>query len=343
MSRRSQRFRSGAALLSTLMVSALTISCGNESASVSHPRPTSVRNEVTSSQAQSTIAAYDDENNRVNRDLDLDGVAGIETAPLRTSSEAWMKVSRQLKSKVPAIRSTRPTFITPTVTSGQRWFLAICQRVRGGVPSPQPTFSIFVENANHSSFLAAYSLTPVTHEEMPSFAQGADGHALAVTAGAGLAIAPSVLNRVITDHYAKHRKGEDGLAFSESLDNQLGAGFRLGVEGLGKQGVQLSRTLDEKSRFPRYAVRTSDGGALVFSSAIVKDSLRSTTGSGVVKLRRGGNDAALLGRPEGASSHAFHIERLQLFMTYVPSAKSGKKAKLLAFSETAISVTPEQS
>ncbi|AWW43506.1 hypothetical protein DN051_44030 (plasmid) [Streptomyces cadmiisoli] len=87
-----------------------------------------------------------------------------------------------------------------------------------------------------------------------------------------------------------------------------------------------------------FALRTADGGVLAFTSVVVTDHLQAKTAKFRASLRAGSNDAALLGKPAGATGKSFSIDRLQMFMTHIPTKTSGTKAKVLAYSETAVSV-----
>ncbi|MFI8007615.1 hypothetical protein [Streptomyces sp. NPDC086010] len=329
-----RRARSAHAYVAALCV--LSAACGT---ATERPLTPAMSHAGVLSQAKAlaVVQAYDRENNRVNGSLDISGIAGIETDPLRASSVAWMTVSKRLRTPIPAIRSTEPKFAIPKETANGQWFLTICQRVKGGVPSPQPSYVVYAKPVGTGTFRAAYSLTPTEYEKIPDLAYDSSGAALATSSPRDLAVAPADLGRAITDHYVKHLSGKDALAFSKPLDEQLGAGYNLGVSALAKRDVVLKREVDS-SPSPWFALRAKNGGALVFSTARVTDTLKSRKPGGRASLRAGSNDAALLGKPEGATAPRFTIRRLEMFMSFVPPANSGGKVKVLAFSETATSV-----
>lgn len=334
---RFKAVRNRAVSLSAPVIAGLLLTgCGTGTAGVSGAA-SATPGGTTSSQALAAVHAYDRGNNTVNKSFDVKGLDHLETVPLRTSSQAYMKIDQELRAPVPPINNSNPKFVIPAQSGYPRWFLSISQRIRGGVPSPQPTYTVFVQKDTSAPFLAAYELTPTDDEPLPKLARGPEGAPSAVTSGNGLAIPLGDLDEEITDHYVKGLAGQDDFAPSETLDNQLGAGYTLGVKALQKEGVSLRRSVDHDIP-QRYALRTSEAGALVFSAVVVRDQLTSASPGHLAKLRSGSNDAALLGKPEGATAKQFTIERLEMFMTYVPTTASHAKVKVMAYSETGISI-----
>lgn len=292
---------------------------------------------LTTSQAAAVVQAYEKQNNAVNAAADSKGLPDIEQAPLLTADQALMTVSTNLAQKVPTITDTATQYVVPALTGYPRWFLAISERVIGGVPSSQPTYNIFVQDSPSAPFRAAYAQTPVDQENVGPFALNAAGAATPVDSGTGLLLTPTDLGRAITTHYVQGLRGKDAFSYSAPLDADLGTGYDEGVQVLKSRGVALSRALQEE--IPQsYVLRTADGGALAFTADVVTDHLVATTAKANASLSPGSNDAALAGKPQGVSAKAITVERLEMFMTYIPTKASGMQAKVLAYSETGVSV-----
>ncbi|MER6084749.1 hypothetical protein [Streptomyces sp. NPDC001833] len=328
--------RGRTALVSAVTAAMLLAGCGSQKAPATLQKQ-GRSSDITPAQAQQAAQAYEKGNNRINAAMDAAGISQLETQPLSTSSQAWMKISKVLAQKVPPISSANDTFAIPAQTGYPRWFLDISQRSRGGVPYPQPTYSVYVQDSASTPFRVAYALTPTDQETLPAFQRDTKGSALAVTSDAGLAVRFDDLGRDITDHYLKHLFGKDAFTTSDALDGQLATGYDLGQVALKKRGILLARTLTQSPR-PTYALRTSDGGALVFNAVQVTDTLTSADGHTMASLRAGSYEAALLGQPKGARAKKFTIRRLEMFMTYVPLQSSGRKAKVMTYSEAVLSV-----
>ena len=319
-----------------VLAALLLAGCGSGNGTVG-AAPSPAAPSVTAAQAAAVVQAYQRKNNKVNADADSAGLAAIETSPLRTADQALMTISTNLKQSAQPITYTDPQFVSPAQTGFPRWFLSISLRVIGGVPAPQPTYDVYVQDAPSAPFLAAFALTPVDQENVGPFALNAAGAATPVTSSTGLLLAPSDLGRAITAHYLQGLRGKDAFSYSAVLDDDLGTGFVTAVRLLNSEGVRLTRILNSVD--PRsFVLRTADGGALAFTADVVTDYLTTTTPNAQVSLGAGSNDAALAGKPQGLAAKSLTIERLEMFMTYIPTTASGMQAKVLAYSETAVSV-----
>jgi hypothetical protein len=321
----------GAIFLSVALLSG----CGTPS-SVTSSDTASPALVVTQQQAADIVHSYDSRNNKVNAALDAAGIPAIETLPLSTASEAWLRITQQLHQTVPVITSSNLTFyLPPSETSYPHWFLVTSTRVRGGVPDSQPTYTIYQQQAPSAPWLAAYSMKPTG--QVPAIARSGDGGASAITTGPSLPASAQQLSNAILAHYTDNLAGKDQFAHTEALDGQLSAGYLLGKQVLGQRGTSLSRTLDSVA--PEvFALRTADGGALIFTSNVVMDTLEPASPTGTVSLSAGSNDAAQLGQPGGATAKKFSISRLETFLTYVPRNASSQKTEVLAYTEVSTSV-----
>jgi hypothetical protein len=332
--------RHARATVGGLLTGLLLAGCGSASsiATSASGVHTAAAPSLTTAQAAAVVQAYEKQNNAVNAAADSKGLPNIEQGPLLTADQALMTISTNLKQNVPTITDTDTQYVIPAVTGYPRWFLAISERVIGGVPSSEPTYNIFVQDSPSAAFRAAYAQTPVDQESVGPFALDSAGAATPVDSGAGLLLTPSDLGRAITAHYVQGLRGKDAFSYSVPLDADLGTGYVEGVQVLKSRGVALSRTLQEE--IPQsYVLRTADGGALAFTADVVTDELVSTGSKATASLGAGTNDAALAGKPQqGVTAKTITVDRLEMFMTYIPTKASGIQAKVLAYSETGVSV-----
>lgn len=293
---------------------------------------------VSTAEAADVLTAYDIGNNRVNSATDPAGLATIETNPLRTASEAELKVKKLLKQPIPLITSTDPRFMIPAASGGDglRWFVSTSTRLRGDVVTKSQTYTVFLQKDKASPWLAAYSLTPSDEMSVPAVAGNGASAATAVTDFDDLALPPGKLARRIFTHYSKEIAGKDAFGKSAVLDDQLGNGYKVALQVLRARGSRLVRTLSA-NKSSALALRTTDGGVLLFSTSTVIDVLEPLQ-RGRVSLSAGSNEAALAGEPAGASAHKFTITRQQNFLTYIPTKASHEPVTVLAYTDFPISV-----
>lgn len=294
---------------------------------------------MSTSDAADVLTAYDIGNNRVNSVADTAGLAKIESAPIRVVSEVELRVSKVLNQAIPFIASTDDRFVIPSGGDGPRWFVATSTRLRGGVPATNQTYTVFQQQDKTAPWLAAYSLTLPDGASAPAVALNGASAATAVTDFGNLAVQPGELAQRIFAHYSQDLAGKDGFGKSAALDDQLGNGYKVAQQVLRNKGSQLVRTPQSDAPQP-FALRTADGGVLVFSTSTVVDVLKPLGGSwGTVSLSAGSNEAALLGKADGATGSRFTITRQQNFLTYVPTKASGKQVTVLAYTDFPISVS----
>jgi hypothetical protein len=291
---------------------------------------------LTIQQAADVQAAYDKGNNEINQAYDAGAVPRIETLPLQTTSQAWLKIRQQQKQQIPPTNYSGGTFFVPPAGGFPRWFISAATRVRGGVPSARPVYTVFTQQADGLPWLAAYTMAPA--DTVPAVRTNAAGAAAILTDATGLAVNPATLSAAIFAHSTAATPVDgDGLARTPALDDQLTAGYRVGVETVGARGWVLTRTLDPTT-YPSYLLRTTDGGALAFTADVVVDTTKASGAKGTVTLDAGSNEAALAGRPAGFTARQLVIQRLQTFLTYIPPKGSGQKIRVLAYNDTPVNV-----
>ncbi|HEY6796492.1 MAG TPA: hypothetical protein VI248_17590 [Kineosporiaceae bacterium] len=322
---------SSAVLLCLLAVAA----CGSPAPAAGAPAAPAPL--MSSTEARDILTAYDGANNQVNAAADLDGLPRIETTPLARASSAEMQVRKLLKQPPPLLASTDPRFAIPFAAAGQPWFVATSTRLRGDVVATNQSYLVFSRRDQNSPWLAAYSLTLPTGVQAPAFALNGSSAATAVTDFGDLRIRPGELAERNFNHYVKNLAGKDGFGRSVALDGQLAKGYQAASEILRDRGTRFTRTPGGKVT-QVFALRTDDGGALVFSAGTVVDVLSPLRQPGTVSLSRGSNEAALAGNASGMTAAKLTITRQQSFLTHIPSRASGNPVNLLAYTDFPISI-----
>ncbi|MFH9354710.1 hypothetical protein [Kitasatospora sp. NPDC017646] len=336
MNHRRRRLRLQATAATVLLVLGGTAGCGSVRGGATGAQASAPEAVVSQAGATAAVGRYDEENNRVNGALDSTGLPGIETEPLLSADVAWMRISKELNQSVAPISDQGITIHATAGSAYPRWFLAVSSRAQGGKPFPGPTYRVFVQAGPGAPYLAAYSLT--ASGPVPKIAVDGAGTATAVTSPDGLLITPGSLATEILAHYQQNLVGKDRFSSSAPLDDNLSNGFAAGTKALSGRGTTLSRVLTRT--FPEtYALRTEDGGVLVFTADVVTDTLTPVQADGTVSLGPRSSDAAQLGKPGGATANRFTISRLQTFLTYVPTAASGSKAQVIGYNEVPTAVS----
>jgi len=318
----------GAVLLLT------TAACGTAAGAAQTGPPPA----LTAEQAAGVQAAYDKGNNENNKAHDVSGLSRIEASPLLTLSQAAMKIDQAREQPpIPPIFHDGATFLIPAAGRYPRWFVSVATSIRGGVPSARPSYTVFTQRAEGAPWKAAYDVAPL--DTVPAVRTNPAGAAAVVTDPATLVLKPAALDEAIFTHYTD-RTQTDKFGRTAALDDRLGAGYDTGVETLAGRGSTLTRTLEESAQ-PSYVLATTDGGALAFTASIVTDTLTPADGNGTVELQADTNEAALAGEPDGLTARQISIRRLQTFLTYIPTWVSGKKIRVLAYTDMPIKVSTD--
>ncbi|MDI1459144.1 hypothetical protein NHG22_35855 [Streptomyces sp. ATE26] len=153
---------------------------------------------------------------------------------------------------------TDAKFTIPKKAGWPRWFVADAKANKGG---DARWLLVFTRDALTGPWQVAY-LTLVAPGDVPQFKKDADGWAEAVPAGAeGLTVPPAELSK----DYASHLKS-GGNTFA---DGPYTSALRANRKKLAKRPGLVRQFIDEPLTGGDYAplaLRTADGGALVFFS-----------------------------------------------------------------------------
>src|SRR5262245_36195641 len=243
-----RHFRNGAVLVLAVVGYATAAGCGTEARGASAakaPPPT-----ITVQQAAAVQSAYDKTNNDVNKAYDTGGIPRIEAPPMQLASVAWLKIKQQLKQPIPPITNDGGTFLVPAAGGYPRWFVSAAIRVRGGVPSARPVYTVFSQQADGAPWLAAYSVAPA--DTVPAVRTNPAGAATVLTDASGLVVDPATLGAAIFAHATTPTPPSgDMFARTTALDDQLTAGYRVGTQMVGARGWRFTRTINATT-YPTY-------------------------------------------------------------------------------------------
>jgi len=299
-----------------------------------------IRTPVSTAQAAQLVYAYSAANNRVNTSYSASMDQAIEESPASTASTAGLKIDKTQGKAIPSTQYFGGAFAVPRVTGYPRLVLAITHMRSNGTILPYDIYLLFVQDGPGARWRVAYYPYVTGQIAVPAVAAAADDSTPAVVSSTGLTADPAALSAAI---YA-HATGQDPamsrvqLASTPELDDQLTAGFTSGVHAYNSQGVNVYRTL-LPTTFPIYLVRTRDGGALAFTADEVRDLLVPKHSGGNVSLPAHSGEAALAGQPDGATGSRYSIERLQMFMSYIPPQNNPRNGvEVLSYTDYPISV-----
>lgn len=296
-----------------------------------YPRPT-----VGVAEATRIVAAYDTANNALNAGYDDAGVLSIEVSPAATMTAARLQQARALGQPLMPVVHRVQQVVSPGGQGYPRWFLALTPLVRGTTVTPRPKYLVFTQETVSAPWRVAYYPYPADGK-VPAPAVGPDGGAPPVTSVAGLKADPSVLTRAIYEHYTLGRDSIMPLVPTTALERELTAGYTVGQQQMQAKGMTFSRAL-LPTVYPSYLVRTADGGVLAFTANAVRDVIAPAKLGGKAVLEAGSPESALLGRTAGATAAEFTVDRLQMFLTYVPPRTAVAGVQVIGYDDTPISV-----
>ncbi|OKI05448.1 hypothetical protein A6A06_10340 [Streptomyces sp. CB02923] len=216
---------------------------------------------VSKDEAAKAVQQFVDGFNASNSKLDPKVNPSYETESLLTVDQALTKaahaVSPQGNPAFPPLKLSDPHFTVPKQAGWPKVFLADAVSNRNNAR----WFLVFTRDSVGAKWKASY-LSSLTGDEVPQFKTDQDGFAEAVPADAedsGLKVAPGKLGEA----YASYLNTGAGDAFAQGPHTDRWRALR------AKQGRQPGVRIqyeDQASPFAPVALRTKDGGALVFFS-----------------------------------------------------------------------------
>ncbi|MEU4347042.1 hypothetical protein [Streptomyces sp. NPDC023838] len=239
--------------------------------SASADKPRELPPALTKQQALDAIDRYSQVNNKANTDNDRDLLDTVEDGPMYAMSVSEYKESEGLtpserKAYTPWAYDTQNTQLyIPRIANGQpRWFAAALSATPGKAPS---RLAVFAEQPQHKRW-EMVSVADMYGPDLPTVALDADGYATAVAANSNkdLAVGADRLREGVLDNFATGGQNSGKKIFTESKASSLQ--IKVHDETVTQYGSQGTSTFaSATNRYgDAYALKTTDGGALVFFS-----------------------------------------------------------------------------
>lgn len=223
---------------------------------------------VSDEEGSTIIADYIKRNNAANRARSEKLLAGYEGGSSFAIDKAAYTSSRLLTKQADHTYKpfgyTKPTYYAPPA-GGAAWFLTTAHWQRGKETDKDVTYLLFAREA--AGWRQVYS--PDSYEDrtaagLPSVKTDGAGAAAAVAQadGNGLLMSPADFAR----RYAAHLSGK-GTAADKTLfaADQISTGAASNRAKMDRY-AKLTEVVRPATRYPSYALRTADGGALAFTT-----------------------------------------------------------------------------
>ncbi|WP_069811691.1 hypothetical protein [Streptomyces sp. TP-A0874] len=219
---------------------------------------------TSEAEAARVLKKFNDGYNEANRELDSGVSSRYSTGALDTISQADIKAARAEhpdgRPNYSDLKLSDARYVIPKQAGWPKFFVADTKSNRDG----NRWLFVFVRNGADAPWKASY-LSILSQEKVPEFATDKDGWAepVANDSAAGLRIAPGKLSKAYTDFL---QTGEGDL-FEEG---RATTGQREDRDKYRKTPKYWTQYADQPANPPRYApvaLRTEDGGALVFFAA----------------------------------------------------------------------------
>ncbi|MEV5506882.1 hypothetical protein [Streptomyces orinoci] len=278
---------------------------------------------LTRAEAPKVLREFTAGYTRAYRTLDPAEVDRVETGALAEIGKADLTAQRALTPKgnpgYPALVLDDARFTVPQMAGWPKFFLADTRSNRDG----NRWLVVFARSGPKEPWKAAY-LSLMPRERVPSFTLDKDGYALPVPekpgAGSGLALDPSA----VSGAYTAYLGSGTGEVFAPSgATTQLRAD-RAKFARTPSFWTEYLDTPDGAPGFPPFALRTKDGGALVFFTAHHRE--KRTMAKGLRPAVTDQRTKALLG---GDLRTAVTYTRVSESAVTVPAKRAGGRVTFL--------------
>ncbi|MGN9847111.1 hypothetical protein ACTMTI_54415 [Nonomuraea sp. H19] len=220
---------------------------------------------MSAQETASVVEDYVKRNNAANEVMSDKLLAAYEGGSSLVIDKASYASSRKLggDDDYQPFSYTRPTFHVPA--SRQQWFLTTAYWKRESETAEEPTYLLFARNGD--GWRQMYSPDPFkgnTSKELPQILKDASGTATEVgqADAAGLLMSPAAFAK----GYAAHLAGKDTAAEkSRYAADKLTTGAASNRVKMD-QYARLAESVRPAAAYPSYALRTTDGGALAFTT-----------------------------------------------------------------------------
>lgn len=270
---------------------------------------------VSKSEAQKALDEFTELNNKANKSFDADVNASIETGVLGTIDQAGLKASKKLQpggnSGYTPLELTDTRFLIPKQAGWPKFFVSDSKSNRKG--GDRWVFA-FQRNNSKEKWKASY-VSEVPPEQMPDFATDKDGYAEAVPrGGGGLAVAPGDLSKA----YVRYLSTGEGH-FAPGPETSQWREEREAMKSKPGVSTQFADMAAAPPHFTPFALRTKDGGAMVFFAS--QHHTKQTVASGYTPRVNEVVEAMMEGEPKQSVRT---IRYSQQTATVPPKGESGQ-------------------
>ncbi|MEQ4715537.1 hypothetical protein [Nonomuraea sp. B19D2] len=209
------------------------------------------------------VEDYVKRNNAANEAMSDKLLAGYEGGSSLVIDKASYASSRKLggDDDYQPFGYTRPTFYVP----GQRWFLTTAYWKGRSETAEEPTYLLFArDGGGWRQMYAPDSFAGTTAGEVPQIATDASGTATEVgqTDAAGLLMSPAAFASGYTAHLVGKGSTAEKSRYAADKLTTAAASNRIKMN----QYARLTESARPAAAYPSYALRTTDGGALTFTT-----------------------------------------------------------------------------
>jgi hypothetical protein len=283
---------------------------------------------LTKAEAAKVLDHFTEVDNKAGRALDAELVTTIETGPLGVADRAGL---RALRATSPGgnpdfqdLQLTDPQFLIPRQRGWPKWFVADAAANRGGAR----WLLVFQRGGVREAWKASY-VAAVPPSSVPRFATDAEGYAEPVSANASdLLVRPADLSAAYTGYLQKGGgRGSGGQGGSAVFaDGAATSGWLATRAKSARTADYVKQYADQPAaggQFPPVALRTEDGGALVFFASHHQE--RTTYRAGLTPPVSATTRALMTGTAE----HSVTLVQIGREAVTVPPKSAGGKVTFL--------------
>ncbi|MCX4634035.1 hypothetical protein OG775_02460 [Streptomyces platensis] len=290
---------------------------------------------MSKAEGTKALTRFTDSFNTTYRELDPKRNPSFEAGALLAIDQAGIKASQALRPQgnpdFPALELTEPRFTVPKQAGWPKYFLADALSNRKDAKGhPTRWFLVFSRDDLNEKWRAVY-FAQFPGNKAPEL-KTKDGYAEAVPlgSGSGLTVAPGKLSR----SYADFLNTGKGSVFAPGPQTD---GWRARRAKDARQVGSRIQWQDSPSDHPPVALRTTDGGALVFFSTVYHQQQTMFAGA---TIRVPANLRGLVVGPEKKTNRMAFTTVSSQAVT-VPAKGSGGKVVILNRREGKTSVEPQ--
>lgn len=283
---------------------------------------------VTKADAAKALKQFTNGFNKANRTLDPAVTPSYESDALLTIDRAGLKASRaanpQGNPNARPLTFSDPHFTVPKQAGWPRFFLADAVTNRQDRRGQDARwFLVFSRSAPDAPWRAVY-LASLAGDQVPRFRTDADGFAEPVPGdGSGLVVDPAGLSKAYTD-YLRTGKG-DLFAPGPRTD-----AWRRDRDAKSRTLGSQIQYVDQPARFAPVALRTADGGALVFFASYYHQQKTVSEGS---MMQVSPQVQGVMDKPV-EQAQKITLTNLSAQVVKVPAKSAGGKVAVLNYIES---------